>query len=74
MMDCSEVEVQLYAYLDRELDPREQVEVRLHLERCQNCFQLVQFESGVVKLVRRKCSDQAAPSHLREQIRAILYP
>lgn len=71
MKDCNEVSRELYEYLDRELMPDEVSRIDGHLKRCPSCYDLVQFESGVIKLVRRDCGSEKAPEHLKARIRSI---
>ncbi len=68
MSDCNEVTERLYEYLDRELTTDEVCEVQAHLSRCPSCFELERFESGVIRLVRRRCGSERAPEHLRERL------
>ncbi len=71
-MDCKEITYKLYEYIDRELGPDEVVEVEKHLHHCPECFELVRFESGVIKLVRRDCCKDQAPDALLRKIVSIL--
>ena len=73
-MDCQELVERLYPYLDRELTPEEVREVGEHLGECPSCLELVRFESGVIKLVRRECVSDRAPAGLRERVHSILRP
>lgn len=41
---CEEALRRLLAYLDEELEAREQHEVAHHLERCRSCFSRAEFE------------------------------
>lgn len=68
MKDCQEVAHELYTYLDRELAPGDLVEITQHLSRCSGCFELVRFESGVLRLVKRDCGSEMAPACLREKL------
>lgn len=68
MSDCQEVTHNLYQYLDRELTQEEAREIQVHLNRCDSCFELERFESGVIKLVRRDCGSEKAPDHLRRKL------
>lgn len=68
MSDCQDVGQHLYQYLDRELTPEEARDIEAHLDRCDPCFQLERFESGIIKLVRRDCGSEKAPDHLRKKL------
>ncbi|ACZ41672.1 anti-sigma factor [Thermobaculum terrenum ATCC BAA-798] len=72
MSDCHEVHQRLYLYLDRELLPEEVIEIRQHILNCKECFELVSFESGVIKLIKRDCGCDKAPDHLKARIKSIL--
>lgn len=71
-MDCNEVNHRLYEYIDRELSPEEVLEVEEHMQHCPQCFKLVRFESGVIKLVRKDCGCEKAPETLLQKIAAAL--
>ena len=71
MKNCRDVISELYPYLDRELTAGELIEVEEHLRRCPGCLELVRFEAGVLKLVKRDCGSEKAPDHLREKLLAI---
>jgi mycothiol system anti-sigma-R factor len=63
----------LEAYVDRELDEQEVIEVRQHLEFCPPCEERFRFEAGVKRLVRVCCEQDRAPVELREKLREILF-
>jgi mycothiol system anti-sigma-R factor len=71
MSDCTDALHRLYAYLDRELSPDEQVEVQHHLDECPPCRDRFEFEENVLRLVRRCCRDVSAPPSLVEKVRRI---
>jgi mycothiol system anti-sigma-R factor len=70
-MDCRDVIDELYLYLDRELTPEETRHIEEHLNACSPCFELVRFESGVSKLIKRDCGSERAPERLKERLAAI---
>lgn len=69
MVDCAEAERRLLRYLDRELTLREEQEVRMHLDLCENCRTRYQFEERLKRLVRQRGAEPAAPAGLRDRIR-----
>jgi mycothiol system anti-sigma-R factor len=66
-MDCTEIQVRLEQYVDRELSREEAAEVQAHLEACPPCLQMFHFEGSMRRLVRRACSE-LAPESLRARI------
>lgn len=65
---CKEVLARLDDYLDRELSPREQQQVALHLKICSHCAQMYRFERGFLQDVRAKAAQVQAPPELMNQI------
>ncbi len=72
MTNCQDVASELHEYLDRELSPEEAERLERHLELCPTCYQLVMFESGVIKLIKRDCGAETAPQSLKNRIRSLL--
>ena len=66
-MECSEIQVRLEEFVDRELSTDEAAEVQAHLDRCPPCLRMYHFEAGMRRLVRRACCE-AAPDSLRARI------
>ncbi|MBI3522476.1 MAG: mycothiol system anti-sigma-R factor [Chloroflexi bacterium] len=67
-MDCDKCLERLYPYLDRELDERELAEVKRHLDDCPPCEGSYVFERRFLDLIRDSCTQDVAPSALRERI------
>jgi mycothiol system anti-sigma-R factor len=67
-MNCRECVEHLYAYLDRELTPELEIEVKAHLEGCTPCDEQYDFEAMFLKFVRAKCQSQNAPPELKKRI------
>jgi len=67
-MNCRECVEHLYAYLDRELTPELEAEVRDHLEGCEPCDEQYDFEEMFLKFVRAKCRAENAPPELKKRI------
>jgi anti-sigma factor (TIGR02949 family) len=66
--DCSRARLQLYEYLDGEMDPDDICMIREHLEHCGPCLKEYDLDQMLKELVRRACSREAAPAQLRMQI------
>lgn len=69
MLDCDEALARLYTYLDRELTPEEQAEVRRHLAACPPCQDRFTFEENVLRLVGRCARQLSAPPSLVDKVR-----
>ena len=67
-LSCEELFRRLDDYLDRELDQREAVLVREHLETCAVCAAEYAFEASMLRSVRAKLSHIAAPPDLMQKI------
>ena len=67
-MKCRECVDHLYEYLDRELTPELEREIRAHLDGCPPCGEHYDFESLFLKFVRVRCRAQGAPPALRRRI------
>ena len=67
-MNCREAVERLYEYLDRELTPEAEREVRQHLEACRPCGQHFDFEQAFLKFVAARCRTRAAPPELKRRI------
>lgn len=67
-MKCRECVDHLYEYLDRELTPELEREIRAHLDGCPPCGEHYDFENLFLKFVRVRCRAQGAPLALRRRI------
>lgn len=67
-IDCSEVAQRLYEYLDGELTPERDSEVRRHLDQCVRCFGLWKFEDGYLRFLEARGRAKSAPEPLKRQI------
>lgn len=65
--DCDEVLVQLYRFIDDELDRASCAEIQQHLDECAPCLQHHELDLLVQRLVARSCTDRA-PDALRERV------
>jgi mycothiol system anti-sigma-R factor len=70
-VDCSEVQVHLYAYIDGELSAEQHIAVTQHLGDCCGCGDGVTFEVRLRQVVASRCIEHT-PDELRARIRAAL--
>ncbi len=66
--DCSEVLHHIYEYLDGEMSPEDVKRVATHLAECRPCLAEHDLDAAVKAVVKRSCTDQAAPASLRMQV------
>ena len=66
--DCSRARLQLYEYLDGEMDLDDCAKIRQHLVNCGPCLAEHDIDQTLKALVRRSCGCEAAPMELRMQI------
>ena len=67
-MNCPEAAEHLYEYLDRELTPEAEREVRQHLADCHPCGEQFDFEALFLKFLRARCRARGAPPELKRRI------
>jgi len=67
---CTEVLAELYAYLDRELDPPRRAKIAQHLDECGPCLREHGLEEVVKKLVHNCCGHDTVPTELRAKVMA----
>ena len=67
-MNCEDCIEHLYPYLDRELTPEVEREIKAHLAGCPPCDEQFDFEDLFLKFVRARCRAQGAPAELRQRI------
>ena len=67
---CYEALARLQPFLDRELTEIEIATVRVHLERCPPCNEVLRFEEHLRRLVKVRCTGDQCPQSLRDQILA----
>ena len=66
--DCSEVLHRIFEYLDGELGPGDVARVAAHLQDCAPCLAEHDLERTLKAVVRRSCTEEAAPATLRLSI------
>ena len=67
-MNCREAAEHLYEYLDKELTPAIEREVRGHLEDCQPCLEQFDFEQAFLRFLQARCRARCAPPDLKRKI------
>ena len=70
-MNCDDCHEYLYAFLDRELAPDEQTQVREPLDACPPCRQYFAFEANVLRRVGDCGRRVTAPPDLVERVRVL---
>ena len=68
-MDCKEVLIRLWEYLDQELGPEEAAAVRAHLSDCVNCYPAYRCDQALLDLLARQRARCSAPAALKVSIR-----
>jgi mycothiol system anti-sigma-R factor len=66
-MSCREVVELLWEYIDAELTPEREQQVRAHLEACKACYGHYEFQQAFVAFVKRHGA-QVAPAELRARV------
>ena len=65
---CELVAERMYEFLDHELDEATGDEIRAHLAACEPCLHRYDVEQAVRTVLRRCCTGEVAPAHLRTRI------
>lgn len=68
---CEEALRRLLAYLDHELEAREQLEVDHHLEQCRSCYSRAEFERRL-KGHLTELGQAAVPPAVEARIRSLI--
>ncbi|GAB78324.1 mycothiol system anti-sigma-R factor [Austwickia chelonae] len=67
-VDCSEVLLRVFEYIDKEMTPEDCERVQAHLDDCGECMSAYQRDVLLKALIRRSCRGEEAPSTLRRSI------
>lgn len=67
-MDCDDCLEHLYEYLDRELTPEVERQIRQHLQECPPCGQQADFEQAFLKFIEARCRSRGAPPELKRRV------
>ena len=71
-MECDEVLLRLWEYLDQELGPAEAAAVQNHLRRCSGCYSACRCNGAFLDLLARQRATCSAPAHLVISVRTRL--
>jgi mycothiol system anti-sigma-R factor len=71
-MECKDVLVRLWEYLDEELRPEEVTAVATHLSTCPHCHPAYCCDRALLELLARQRATCAAPADLLGSIRVRL--
>jgi len=63
-MECDQVVIRLWEYLDQELASEDATEVRVHLSRCSNCYPAYCCDRALLNLLARVRNSDTAPATL----------
>jgi mycothiol system anti-sigma-R factor len=66
-LSCDKVLIQLYQFIDNELDDASCAEIQHHLDECAPCLRHHELDLLVQRLVARSCTAQA-PQPLRDRV------
>ncbi|MBD8080701.1 mycothiol system anti-sigma-R factor [Cellulosimicrobium arenosum] len=69
--ECEHALLHLYEYLDSQMTPEDEQQMRAHVAHCSPCLAELSVEELVKRLVQRSCHEQA-PAGLRARIHAQL--
>jgi anti-sigma factor (TIGR02949 family) len=67
MIPCNVVMQRLWAFIDGELDPLSEDQVREHLEMCNRCYPRYDFQHAYFRLMDRLAA-RPVPDELRSRI------
>jgi anti-sigma factor (TIGR02949 family) len=67
-MNCRECVDHLYEFLDREVTPDLERDIRAHLVECPPCGEQFDFEAVYLKFLRARCRAQGAPEELKRRV------
>lgn len=70
-MECHEVRVQVFTYMDGECVEAESIELRQHFEGCGPCARMLAFEVRIRQVVATRCCE-SIPADVRDRVLAAL--
>jgi anti-sigma factor (TIGR02949 family) len=68
-MECEEVLIRLWEYLDHELGPKEAEAVRDHLDGCTGCYPAFGCGRALLRVLARQRANCGAPPSLVQAVR-----
>ncbi len=66
-VDCEQVLLEIYTYLDGELTHQVREAIHVHLDGCNHCLEIYEFEAELRQVIAHRCRD-AVPPDLRTRI------
>ena len=69
--DCEEALTELYTFLDGELTVEKREHIRVHLDDCNPCLEMYDFEAELRIVISAKCKE-SVPQSLKDKIAATL--
>lgn len=67
-VDCADVVLRLFEFIDNEAAPDDTRWIQAHLRECASCLRQHDTDRRVKELVRRACGSESAPDSLRGEI------
>jgi mycothiol system anti-sigma-R factor len=66
-VDCGQVLAELYTFLDGELTVERRSRIQVHLDDCNPCLEVFDFEAELRQVIRSRCAE-AVPDSLRRRV------
>jgi mycothiol system anti-sigma-R factor len=71
-LDCKDIENQLHAYLDNQLDKEERLLFEDHLDYCLPCDKKVEFEIKLKNFIQLRAQEKSFPSSLEKDLLRVI--
>jgi hypothetical protein len=71
-MECDEVEIRLWEYLDQELGQKEAGSVEAHLDRCNDCWSASCRDRRFLELLARVARACSSPPNLALRVKQVI--
>jgi mycothiol system anti-sigma-R factor len=71
-LDCKDIENQLHAYLDNQLDHEGRLLFEEHLDYCLPCDKKVEFEIKLKNFIQHRAQEQSFPSSLESDLLRVI--
>ena len=66
-VDCEQVLAELYTFLDGELTIERRSRIQVHLDDCNPCLEVFDFEAELRQVIRTRCTEEV-PDSLRQRV------
>ena len=67
-LDCAGVMDKLFDFLDGELGPENESQLRAHLEKCAHCFERAGFERRFLEALKAAKESETCPDKVRTRV------